>query len=211
MKLVSKLLFFSATSFFLKSCNQTNEKNTLHNKSIKTGKSQFAANDIFLAKHSDSCNCSAEFESKDSIKLVHIKNQFYKSKTGHLYEKTEAQREINGHLKEIEYFNGSFSQDVDPLTFEPLDGWYAKDKNYIYYYRPVSGGMQISKLDKADNKTFKILPGQYKYGADKNYFYDGTEIIDDFVPNKTNFKLNSKGQIFEMECNQRKYKFELVN
>ncbi|MEI9956710.1 MAG: DKNYY domain-containing protein [Ferruginibacter sp.] len=58
-------------------------------------------------------------------------------------------------LVDVTYFNGYFSQEVDPLTFEPLDGWYAKDKNYVYYYRPVSGGMQISKIDTADSKTFK--------------------------------------------------------
>jgi len=157
------------------------------------------------------CKCSAEFELKDSLKLTHIKDQFYKSKTGHLYERTLAQKEVNGHLTDYEYFNGYFSQEVDPLTFESLDGWYAKDRNYVYYYRPVSGGMQISKIDTADTKTFHLLAGHYKYAMDKNFFYDEPQIIVGFIPSKTNLKLNSKGRVIEMTYKKETFKFELVN
>ncbi len=156
-------------------------------------------------------NDLAQLELKDSSLLTHIKGQFYKSKPGQLFERTFGQKEIDGHLTDFEYFNGYISQEVDPLTFEPLDGWYAKDKNYVYYYRPVSGGMQFSKIDTADSKTFKLLAGHYKYAVDKNFFYDELEIIEGFVPNKTNLKFDNKGRAIEMTCNKKIYKFELVN
>lgn len=166
---------------------------------------------IYSSDTSKNCKCPAQFELKDSLQLTHIKGQFYKSNTGHLYERTVGVKERNGHLTDHEYFNGYFSQEVDPLSFKPLDGWYAKDKNYVYYYRPVSGGMQISKIDTADNKTFKLLAGHYKYAMDKNFFYDEPQIIDGFIPSKTNLKLDSKGRVIEMTCKKEIYKFELVN
>lgn len=161
----------------------------------------------------EKCKCPLQFELNDSSKLTHIKDLFYKSKTGHLYEKTWADRQLKGQdtLSSVLYFNGYISQEIDPSTFEPLDGWYAKDKNYVYYYRPVSGGMQISKIDTADARTFKLLPGHYKYAMDKNFFYDETEIIEGFLPASTKQELDTKGRLYEITCNNKKYKFELVN
>ena len=212
MKLINRLIFFTIIFFFFTSCNGTNEKKKSHNiESHKPDKPKFIPNEKFLTKHFDSCECSAQFKLKDSLNLVHIKDQFYKSKTGHLYERTVGLKEVNGHLIDNEYFNGYFSQEVDPLTFEPLDGWYAKDKNYVYYYRPVSGGMQISKIDTADTKTFKLLAGHYKYATDKNFFYNERRIIHGFIPSKTNLKLDKKGRVIQMTCNSKTYKFELVN
>jgi len=212
MKLIKRLIFCLITFSILTSCKQASEKNNSNKTDTnKTEIRKFVPNEEFLTKHSDSCGCSSQFELKDSLNLTHIKNQFYKSKTGHLYERTIGQREIEGHLIDVEYFNGSFLQEVDPMTFEPLNGWYAKDKNNVYYYRPVSGGMQISKIASADRKTFAILKGHYKYGFDKNHYYDETEIIENFIPSKTNLKLDKKGRVFEMNCNKRNYKFEIVN
>ncbi len=163
-----------------------------------------------LSNHSD-CSCPAQFDLKDSLQLTHVKDQFYRSTTGHLYERTIGLKEINGHLTDNEYFNGYFSQEVDPLSFEQLDGWYAKDKSSVYYYRPVSGGMQISKIDTADTKTFNLLGGHYKYAMDKNFFYDELQIIDGFIPNKTKLKRDNKGRVIEMAYKNKTYKFELVN
>lgn len=92
-----------------------------------------------------------QLELADSSKLIHIKGLFYKNQTGHLYHRTFANREINDSLVFVEYFNGQLPQDIDPLSFAVFDGWFAKDKNSVYYYRPTSGGMLISKMEKADS------------------------------------------------------------
>jgi hypothetical protein len=164
-------------------------------------------------ENSKDCNCPAQFNLSDSGQLTHIKDQFYKSASGHLYEKTWSQRQLKEQdtLSWVLYFNGYFSQEVDPLSFEPLNGWYAKDKKNIYYYRPVSGGMQIWKLDKADRNTFTMLAGHYKYAADKNFFYNEADIIDRFLPAKTKLILDKKGRATAMTCNKKTYTFELVN
>jgi hypothetical protein len=161
------------------------------------------------SEDSRTCSCSVQFDLKDSLFLTHMKKQFYRSETGHLYEKTTGKKEINGHLVDFVYFNGYISQKVDPLSFIPLDGWYAKDKNYVYYYKPVSGGMQISKIDKADTKTFKMLSGHYQYAIDKNFYYYGTQAIDGFLTSKTRQKLNHRGKIIGITCGKKKYKLEL--
>lgn len=157
------------------------------------------------------CKCPIEFKLNDSSKLTHVKDEFYKSETGHLYQKTWAQRALKGQdtLSSVLYFNGYLSQEIDPSTFQPLDGWYAKDKKNVYYYRPVSGGMQISKIDTADTRTFKLLPGHYKYAMDKNFFYIEIQIIEGFLPAKTKQKFDNKGRVSEITCNNKKYNFEL--
>ncbi len=165
---------------------------------------------VYSDDKSKHCKCTIQFELEDSNQLIHVKDQFYKSNTGHLYEKNFALRELNGKLKEYEYFNGYFSQEVDPFTFEPLDGWYAKDKNYVYYYRPVLGGMQIIKIDKADTKSFKLLEGHYKYAMDKNFFYDEPTIIEGFIPSKTILKHDKEGRVTNMTYKDKTYKFEIV-
>ena len=99
MTLKIRLTFLISTLIFLTSCNSTNEKNKSNNvEPEEKEKSTFVPNETFLSKHSDSCKCSAQFELKDSMKLVHVKDQFYKSKTGHLYERTIGLKEVNGHL-----------------------------------------------------------------------------------------------------------------
>ncbi len=142
----------------------------------------------------------AEYDLKDSVKLVHIKNNFYKNKYGFLYQKTFAQKEFNGHLKDIEYFNGVIPQEIDPHTFQPIENsWFAKDNRTIYYYHPTSGGIQISKIKNADVQTFHVLKGNYKYAADKNNFYKETEIIEKFIPLRTKQITDDKGEVIKLK------------
>ena len=106
----------------------------------------------------------------DSSKLTNVGGQFYRSSDGHLYERTSAQNDANGSESFYEYFDGQIPQDIDPLTFKELDGWYAKDKHFAYYYRPTSGGMLIVKLAKADVKSFRILTKLIiLYAVDKKF------------------------------------------
>lgn len=206
------IFYFGLICFVLTACyEQTQNK---EQKSVVTDTAQITTiikHCVYSDDTSKLCKCTIEFELKDSLELTHIKDQFYKSKTGHLYERTIEMKEVNGHLTDNEYFTGYFSQEVDPLSFKPLDGWYAKDKNYVYYYRPVSGGMQISKIDTADTETFNLLAGHYKYAMDKNFFYDEPTIIEGFIPNKTKLKLDNKGRVFEMTDGNKIFRFELVN
>jgi hypothetical protein len=164
---------------------------------------------VYAGDSSKNCKCPIQLDLKDSSKLTLIKGRFYKSATGHLYEKNWSQQQLAGQdtLTEVLYFNGYFSQEVDPLTFQPLEGWYAKDKRHVYYYRPVSGGTQISKIDTADTRTFQLLAGHYRYARDKNFFYDEVEIIEGFIPAKTHLQMDDKGQVIEMTCENKVYKF----
>lgn len=157
-----------------------------------------------------SCNCQAQFELTDSGELRHIKKQFYKSVTGHLYEKTTALKESENAdtLKPNDYFNGVISQEIDAETFEVLDGWYAFDKNNIYYYRPVSGGMLNVKLDSADRKTFRILKGQYKYAMDKKYFYNEMTILKNYKPSETIIETDDKGNAILLKQHSLKRKLD---
>jgi hypothetical protein len=168
---------------------------------------------VYSEDTTKNCHCPAQFNINDSSLLTHIKDQFYKSKTGHLYEKIWSQQQLKGQdtLSWVLYFNGYFSQEVDPKTFEELNGWYAKDKNYVYYYRPVSGGIQISKIDEADTKTFKMLSGHYKYGKDKNNYYDESGIIKGFHISKTSEYKDNKNRIKQIQSGNKIFKFELEN
>jgi hypothetical protein len=146
-----------------------------------------------------------ELELADSFKLTHIYRQFYKGASGHIYERTFADREINGidSLVSVEYFNGLLPQDIDPLTFQELDGWFAKDKNFAYYYRPTSGGMLIEKLDSADAKTFKVLQGHYKYAIDKNYVFEESSTIKDLNPKTLKILRDNKGKIVKLRSGNK--------
>ena len=214
MKQINRQIFHVIILLILTSCNETNEKKDLAKiETAQTEKQKFIPNEKFLTNHSNSCGCSAQFELKDSLKLEHIKGQFYRSQTGHLYEKTWSLQTLKGQdtLVDVLYFNGDFSQEVDPLTFRALDGWYAKDKNFIYYYRPVSGGMQIYKIDKADSKTFEILKGHYRYAKDRNHFYEDENIIENFVPQETKLYMDKKNRIIKMRYSNKTFNFEIVN
>ena len=139
-------------------------------------------------------------ELADSSELTHIKGIFYRGAEGHLYERTIADREIDGvdSLVSVEYFNGKIPQDIDPLTFEILDGWYAKDKRFAYYYRPTSGGMLSIKMDKADVKTFKIFQGHYQYAVDKNHVFKDNEILENVNPKTARAIADKTGEILSV-------------
>lgn len=209
MKQTSTYIFSILFVISFLACNHQAQQATNNVKKIAVQK-PIAHHDFDSEDTSKHCKCPAQLELRDSLLLTHIKDQFYKSQTGHLYEKTIGLRNVKGELTEVEYFNGYFCQAVDPATFEPLDGWYANDKNNVYYYRPVSGGMQISKIDGADTKSFKLLPGHYQYAMDKNFYYDGTQIIEGFTPAKTKQLLNRKGQVTTIICGKKKFKLEVM-
>jgi hypothetical protein len=200
MNKLKTILYFGFLFCFLTLCNGQTKTNQLTSKHC-----------VYSENSSTLCKCPIQFDLKDSVKLTHLKNQFYKSITGHLYEKTIGMREIKNKLTEVIYFNGYFFQEIDPITFEALDGWYAKDKKYVYAYRPTSGGMQLSKIDNADPKTFKLLAGHYKYAKDKKFFYEEGKIIAGFSPSKTSLKLDKKKRVIEMNCKTKKYKFEVID
>jgi DKNYY family len=145
--------------------------------------------------------------SVDTLKLYHqVKDLFY-SKGGHLYQLTTAQIvDQPDTLHWREYLNGKIPQDLDPISFEQMDGWYAKDKNFVYYYRPVSGGMLIVKIENADVNTFKILKGYYRYAMDRNHVYEELNIIEDLSP--TNLKVNydTEGKPISLQSGTNIYK-----
>ena len=152
-------------------------------------------------------NDLAQLELKDSSLLTHIKGQFYESKPGQLFERTFSDREMKGvdTLVSVEYFNGKTPQDIDPLTFKQLDGWFAKDKNSAYYYRPTSGGMLTIKLEKADSKSFKILTGQYLYAVDYKHVFRETEILENINPQKMKIIKDNDGKIVKLISGQTTY------
>ncbi|KFE97885.1 DKNYY domain-containing protein [Chryseobacterium luteum] len=151
----------------------------------------------------------AEYDLKDSTKLIPIKNDFYKNEHGFLYHRTFAQREFNGHLEEAEYFNGVIPQEIDPNTFQQIENsLFAKDHKNIYYFHPTSGGIQISKIESTDVKTFQILKGNYKYAVDKNNFYKEADKIEKFIPLKTEQIKDSKGKVIKLKMANKEISLE---
>jgi DKNYY family protein len=147
----------------------------------------------------------------DTLKKYHQIRELFYTKDNHLYQKTIAQIvnvNQNDTLHWKEYFNGEIPQDLDPMTFNQLDGWYAKDKNFVYYYRPLSGGMLISKMEDADVNSFEILPGHYRYAKDKNHVFEEMNIINQLTP--TNLKINydRNRKIISLQCGATIYKTE---
>lgn len=188
MKFNKILIFFLI--IFLFSCSGKNNNITEHSKANNIEKKD----SIIVEKN------PAEYELKDSIKLRHIKNEFYRNKYGFLYEKTLAQKEYNGHLKDVVYFNGVIAQEIDPNSFQQIDdSWYAKDNENVYYYRPTRGGMIISIIDNVDIHTFKIIEGYYRYAVDKNSFYYENEKIKGFIPGKTELINNKNGKVIKLK------------
>ncbi len=155
------------------------------------------------------CTCRLSYNVKDSNDLIHVKNQFYTSNSGHLYEKTWRVKELKDEdtLSWALSFNGSFFQDLDPETFFELNGWYAKDKNFVYHCRPTSGGMRIIKIDKADSRTFELLKGCYNYAKDKNNFYEDINVIEGFPVKKSIIYTNLNNKAFKISFLNNEYKF----
>ncbi|MGC4104385.1 MAG: DKNYY domain-containing protein [Ferruginibacter sp.] len=149
----------------------------------------------------------AQLELKDSALLTHIKGQFYKSRSGQLFEKTFADRDVKGVCTLVveQYFNGKLPQEIDPVSFEQLDGWFAKDKNFAYYYRPTSGGMLCVKLDSADSKTFQLISGQYLYAVDNKHVFKEMDILDNIDPQKMKITKDKEGKITTIQSGQAIY------
>ena len=152
----------------------------------------------------------AQLELKDSSQLIHVKGPYYRDRSGQLFERTIADREVKGvdTLVAVEYFNGKIPQEIDPLTFEQLDGWYAKDKNHVYYYRPTSGGMLCAIIEDADAETFKMLDGQYLYAVDSDHVYKETQILENINPAQMIIKKDDKGNIISITSGKTVYMAE---
>jgi hypothetical protein len=152
----------------------------------------------------------AQLELKDSSQLIRVKGPYYRDRSGQLFERTFADREVKGSdtLVAVEYFNGKIPQEIDPLTFEQLDGWYAKDKNHVYYYRPTSGGMLCAIIEEADAETFKMLDGQYLYAVDSDHVYKETQILENIVPAQMIIKKGDKGNILSITSGKTVYTAE---
>ena len=202
MKLHLRLIVLISASFI--SCNSSVDKNyqkaKINSIADKNKQSQ-------TAKRTDTL---VQLDLDDSAKLLHVKNQFYKGATGHLYERTFYQREITPDDTSmfVEYFNGNLIQDIDPMTFEELNGWYAKDKYHVYYYSPTSGGMLSVKLKTADPNTFAMLKDQYEYGADKNGVFRGAELLMGLNPKKLKIIKNKEGQISKLISGSKTYRVD---
>jgi hypothetical protein len=151
-----------------------------------------------------------QLELKDSAQLTHIKRSFYKNADGDLYQRTFAYRQIAGAdtLVSVEYFNGQLPQIIDPISFEPLDGWFAKDKNHAYYYRPTSGGMLIVELATADVASFKVLAGHYQYAVDTNHVYKETDILENLKPATLKIATGKDGEIIKLTSDTSVYNVE---
>ncbi|WP_115970343.1 DKNYY domain-containing protein [Chryseobacterium pennae] len=178
-------------------------------KKSKTEYSQPSTENILQKDNRKSEKYPAQYELQDSVQLTHIKNTFYRNEFGFLYEKTIAQREFKGVLKDAEYFNGSIPQEIDPESFQQIeDSWFAKDYGNVYYSRPTSGGRQITKIENVDVNTFKILDGNYRYAVDKSHFFYETEKIKDFIPLKTEQIKDGEGKVIELKMKNKKVNLE---
>ena len=151
-----------------------------------------------------------QLDLADSAKLLHVKKQFYKSAAGHLYERTLCQREVTPDDTSmfVEYFNGNLIQDIDPITFKELNGWYAKDEYHVYYYRPTSGGMLSVKLENADPKTFEVVKGEYEYAIDKHYIFKGPELITGLNPKTLKIIRDKDGQVSKLISGKATYRVD---
>jgi hypothetical protein len=142
-----------------------------------------------------------EMKLEDSNRLTHIKDWFYRGVSGHLYMRTIATVEKAGvdTLVDKEYFNGYIPQEIDPLSFEQLDdGWYAKDQNSVYVFRPTSGGMRTIRIDSADVKSFKVIEGHYLYGVDGKHVFREGIIVEGLNPKNLQIIRNEKGDLIEL-------------
>ncbi|MDI3321195.1 hypothetical protein QJ048_15480 [Pinibacter sp. MAH-24] len=104
MKIANCILLIACAAMH-QGCGQ-NTKNSFTIK--KAEQKPIVHHDVDSEDTAKTCKCPAQFELSDSLLLTHIKDEFYKSQTGHLYENTIGLREVKDHLTEVEYFNGYF-------------------------------------------------------------------------------------------------------
>ncbi|MDI1256499.1 MAG: DKNYY domain-containing protein [Flavobacterium sp.] len=150
------------------------------------------------------CKCAYDVALSDSLQLTHIRKQFYKNASGHIYDKTFSATPE----EEKVYFNGLLPQEVDPLTFEVLEGsWYARDKKNIYFYRPMSGGMHLFTMVGADYKSFRAMEEDSWNAMDKNHFYDMGNIVEGFYPKTTTVIRDKNGIAQKLIQGKSEYEF----
>lgn len=138
---------------------------------------------------------------KDSAKLVHIENQFYRNKAGTLFEKMGAPKNpIDPDADGMVFFFRITNQQIDPLTFDVIDGsWFARDKNFVYNYRANDSGMFCITMPEADVKYFKLLPGNTgMYGADRKHVFEEAEIIQHLNPLNMRVITNKEGYLLKI-------------
>ena len=103
---------------------------------------------------------------------------------------------VFGKDKQAVYFQGNKINDMDPNSFETINGSYytpfIKDEKNVYSITDY--GTQLRKLEDIDSRTFKVFPGNgpFDYFNDKNgvYFVDDSgklQKINDADP--TTFKV----------------------
>lgn len=69
--------------------------------------------------HGQSCNCKLDVVLSETSAFINMSNGFYKSKSGHLYNRTSAL--VGETLEFKEYLNGNIYQNVDGETFEQIE------------------------------------------------------------------------------------------
>lgn len=143
----------------------------------------------------------------DSTQMVHVHGRFYRNGKGHLFQLVTGGFEVKGSdtLVDSSYFNGHIPQDIDAASFMELDGWFAKDKNYAYYYKPVYGGMLIAKIAGADAASFKVLEGHYRYAADNKHVYEATEMVQGLDPQQLRVVKDTSGRIIKLVSGKQQH------
>ncbi len=138
----------------------------------------------------------------DSSRMVKLKSPFYRDAQGHLYLKTIAQREVKNidTLVDVICFNGDIPQFIDVPTFTALDGWYAKDINHIYFFRPYSDGEHLTLVKDADSKSFHIPKGEYLNGEDAQHVFCNGELLKGFIAGKTTYSKDNQGLTVKLRC-----------
>jgi len=133
---------------------------------------------------------------KDSAKLVHIKNQFYRNKNGVLFDKMDAPKNpIDIDAGVVTFFERT-DQNIDPITFEIIDdSWYARDKNHIYYYKPSDSGMSCETMEKANVKYFKLLGNSGDIGADNRHVFNNGNLMEHLDPLKMRIITDKDGTL----------------
>lgn len=147
---------------------------------------------------SDSLNYVA---LKDSTKLVHVKNQFYRDKNGRLFDKMYAPKDpIDINAGAIEFFRVT-NQDIDPYTFKVIDdSWFAHDKKHVYNYRGNDSGIFCITMKDANVKYFKLMPGDDGglYGMDNKHVFEESEVIAHIDPVHMQVVTNKEGHMVKI-------------
>lgn len=142
--------------------------------------------------------------AEDSAKLTHVKNQFYRDKKGRLFDKMDAPLQADNIDAGLVTFFRLTDQDIDPLTFETIDGsWYARDKRFVYEYRPNDSGMICIKMENADVRHFKLLSDNSgQYGADRKHVFEETDIIKHLNPLNMRVITDKEGHLLKIISGQ---------